>query len=565
MKKSKSIGNFFVLLVFLLAGIFTSCSEDGGGKSDSETGGSDSGNSSEQTTSYDDSSLSAATLWVVGDSTVCDYGDYIKDSNATITDSSYFYPRFGYGMQLYNYLSDKITVKNLALSGRSSKSFLTESNYTTLTNGIKAGDFLVVGFGHNDEKSDDAARFASANESTDTEGSFKYNLYKYYAKIALDAGATPILCSPIVRAASSNDYTGSYGHVTSTGDYGKAVVELGAEKNIQVVDLRTITAELYKKLGYSEAIYFHAMSSGESDTVPKLSSADTTHINSYGAKRVSYEFAKVIKDSTCALAPYINTAKLTEPTKANDLVKNPNFKYVAYKAVNWASYSPATQFKTTTDSWYGTAFGDTGGDPAKASNGYYATETSSGVFKVGQTGTDSPKGKIAGTSVGIAFLFKQISISRNFTLMGVAKVLTTASTNQAGFGLMLRDDCYEPTNDKSILSNFVAASIYCDSASASASSVKFNMKYQSGLTLASDSLSSTYAVNDTATFTIKRLGQVVTATTFYKEKTYTQTYTDFDFVAKDNDYFYAGFFATRGTTIEVTDVTFTDDGESQGA
>ncbi|WP_407426394.1 SGNH/GDSL hydrolase family protein [Treponema sp.] len=554
MKKSKTMKNIltFFAVTLSVTAFITACSD--GNESPASNPAAENQNKVTEET-YDDSALTAATLWVVGDSTVCDY----TKEDGTLTDATYFYPRYGYATQLENFLSSKITVKNLALSGRSSKSFLTEDNYTTLKNGIKAGDFLIVGFGHNDQKSDDADRFASAEESTDTEGSFKYNLYNYYAKLALDAGATPILCSPIVRLNKNSDFTGTYAHITSTGDYGKAVIELGTEKGIQTVDLTSLTKELYTSLGYDEAIYFHAMTSGVSADEPKLESVDSTHINIYGAKKVSWLIAKTIKDSTCALQPYVKST--AEPSKDSDLVKNPDYVYVAYSAVDWSSYSPAEQFKTTTSGWYGTAFGDTGGAPATASNGYYATETSSGVFKVGQTGTTSPKGKIANSSVGVAFLFKQISVSRNFTLTGSANVLATADKNQAGFGLMLRDDCYEPANDKSILSNFVAASLYCDTTS----SVKFNMKFENGLTAGSGGLSALYAADDTATFTIKRLGQVVTVTTVYKGETYTETYTDFDFVAKDNDYFYAGFFATRGTCIEVSDVTFTDDGESQGA
>ena len=49
-------------------------------------------------------------LFVIGDSTVCLFND-----------STYFYPRYGYGTQLEKYLND-FEVINLALSGRSSKS-----------------------------------------------------------------------------------------------------------------------------------------------------------------------------------------------------------------------------------------------------------------------------------------------------------------------------------------------------------------------------------------------------------------------------------------------------------
>ena len=75
------------------------------------------------------------TLWIVGDSTVCEFND------------NYYYPRYGYGTQIENYLDGTYEVRNLALSGRSSKSFLEEDNYKTLTgaNGMKSGDVLIVG------------------------------------------------------------------------------------------------------------------------------------------------------------------------------------------------------------------------------------------------------------------------------------------------------------------------------------------------------------------------------------------------------------------------------------
>ena len=54
--------------------------------------------------------LNETDLYVGGDSTLCSFED-----------TTYFYPRYGYGTQLSNHLDSKVTVKNLALSGRSSK------------------------------------------------------------------------------------------------------------------------------------------------------------------------------------------------------------------------------------------------------------------------------------------------------------------------------------------------------------------------------------------------------------------------------------------------------------
>ena len=55
-----------------------------------------------------------STLWVIGDSTVSSFED------------KYYYPRYGYGTMLDKYLNDNVKVVNIALSGRSSKSYLSE-------------------------------------------------------------------------------------------------------------------------------------------------------------------------------------------------------------------------------------------------------------------------------------------------------------------------------------------------------------------------------------------------------------------------------------------------------
>lgn len=504
--------------------------------------------------------LSNTTLYVVGDSTACDYS---KGAD-TMTDDTYYYPRYGYATQLYNYFSDKVTISNLALSGRSSKSFLEEANYQTLKASIKEGDYLLIGFGHNDEKNDDDTRFTDASKPTTDSTSFKYSLYENYIKLAEDKGATPILCTPIVRLDKTNSYTGNYVHDLTTkniGDYRQAIIDLGSEKNVEVIDLTTITKNIYTNLGYDEARYLHAMPSGYSngEIVPQVDGVDATHLNIYGAKTVSYNIASSLSSSNCKLSKYVNE-NITAPTKDNDLVKWKNAYASAYDVPDFSTYSAPSHFTTITEGWFGTGFGDCGGDPATASNGYYACETSEGVFKVGQT-AGSSKGKIASGSEGYAFLGKQVSINDNFTITAEAKILTTASTKQAGFGLMLRDDCYLPTKDSSKVSNYVAAGLLCEESSMNA---LFSREAKT-LNKGSNPISGLYAVDDTATLSITRLGQVVTTSITYKGTTYTQAYTDFDFQAIDQQYFYIGMFANRGTTVEFTNVVYTYTGTSLGA
>ena len=494
--------------------------------------------------------LDPTTIYLVGDSTVCSFTD------------SYYYPRYGYGTQLANYLDGKASVVNLALSGRSSKSFLTEANYETLKNGLKPGDYLIIGFGHNDEKSDDAARFTDASKPYTDETSFGYYLYNYYIKLALDAGATPILCTPIVRAKTNDDYSGNEGHNTATGNYAEAIRNLGAELNVAVIDLTAITKAEYEAKGYEGAKLYHAVTAGMSTdegvtVLPNWETVDKTHLNIYGAKFVAYSLASELKKLP-TIGWYVLDG-ITAPTEA-DLVPNPDYKWSSYTAPNLAGYTPSENLSTITDGWYGTGFGSTGGDPASSSNGYFATETSEGVFKVGNLSSKN-KGKFSSSEDGFAFVFQQVEASKNFKITVTGTILEmSAGKDQTGFGLMLRDDAYLP-NKVNVTTNYVTAGFLTTKTGLNANFYRENNTLYKGTEISS----SLHAADESFTASIERVGQSVTVSVTYKGVTCTETYVDFDFVAVDNGYMYVGMFANRGTVVEFTDVSFEITGESQGA
>lgn len=497
--------------------------------------------------------LKETTMYLVGDSTVCDFDD------------KYFYPRYGYGTQIGSYMSEKVTVVNLALSGRSSKSFLTEANYTTLKNSLKAGDILVIGFGHNDEKSDDTARFTDASKPYTDSASFGYHLYEYYIKLAQEVGAIPVLCTPIVRAKSNDDYSGNEGHNTATGDYAQAIRDLGNAVDVDVIDLTALTKARYEEIGFDEACYYHAVITGMYDTdgttvVPNWASVDKTHLNIYGAKYVAYLFASEFAKLD-GIGGYVSDG-IAAPTKA-DLVPLEGYVVPDYQAPDLGNYTAPSHFATTSEGWYGTAFGNTGGNPQSSSNGYIAKEIENGVFHVGQhLDSGSNKGKFENASDGFAFLFRQVEADKNFTLTVSGKVLYTAGTKQAGFGLMLRDDCtVTQTATGTISTNYVTAGFLCEADTMRANFYRENATLNKG----NGTVSSLAAVDDTFTLAIERVGQSVTVTITYGGETYTSTHVDFDFFARDTQYMYVGMFANRGTVIEFTNVVFTITGESQGA
>ncbi|MDE6104454.1 MAG: hypothetical protein K2G38_02035 [Clostridia bacterium] len=514
--------------------------------------------SSEPAPTEDTSTKLTGKIYLVGDSTVCSFND------------SYYLPRYGYGTQLYNYINcDESQIVNLALSGRSSLSYLLETdenhakdpntyknNYSQLIQNISAGDYLIIGFGHNDEKSNEPARYTDPTKSYTDESktngpSFQYTLYENYIKVAKEAGATPILCTPIVRYDANGGYTGAKVHNTDKGDYAAAIKTLGTATNTTVIDLTELTKEEYKK-DNAAAIKFHAHTTYKLNGETKTPDGrDDTHINKYGAKMVAYKFAQAILASDCTLKANVITTS-TAPTEADytaaiktDYVKPP---VQAFDPAN------TTATKLNEDNWFATIMGDVGGTKNFP---HYTVSYENDKFTVGNHGDTS--GKFANASDGFGAAFIQVDKTKDFTASASVKVISKSASanNQTGFGMMLRDDIFINKSDNSIASNYVTAGALGDG-----SSVLFNR--ESG-TLTKPSNTTTVAVNSTYTVSIKRVGQTVNVSFDDGTHVYKQTFTDFDFVAADNDYMYLCLFANRGLVVEFSDVQFTIDGDAQGA
>lgn len=494
-------------------------------------------------------------IYIVGDSTVAQFNEV------------YYYHRYGWGTMLYNYFKDGTEFLNLALSGRSSLSFTRENNYQKFKDGIKAGDFVFIGFGHNDEKDDDPKRYTNPTGSINDEGSFKYVLYNYYIKVAKLKGATPIICTPIARLDDRNIYDGKFAHITDNGDYRKCIISLAKEENIDYVDLTSFSVELNKEEGYSLSCLRHAITKGkmqDGKLVPDLGTVDSTHINIYGAKVYAYYIAKTLKESNSSIKSLIKD-DLVKPTLEKDLVKDSDYVYVPYVSPLFSSYKAPVWFKGDSE-FAGTAFGDTGRGTFDDSNGYFAYKEND-KFYVGQIlkndGKYTPLGKISLNSEGCAQIAKKIDINRNFYAKVKAKIIDMSQEFEQGFGLALRDDYYLglKITDKTIKSNYVASSLLVTQ-----SHLVSNHSRENGILKPSDNnVDGFYNTLDTAEFSIYRLGQVVEVKTVFKGKVYETTYTDFDFQKIDKDYFYLTMFSAKSIKIEFSDFEFEDRGLAQGA
>src|ERR1035437_5856643 len=107
---------------------------------------------------------------LVGDSTVNDQG--------------------GWGPGFRESFESDVEVINLALNGRSSKSFRSEGKWAPALD-LKP-DYILIQFGHNDSPG------KGPDRATDPKTTFRENMTRYVDE-ARAAGATPVLVTSIVR------------------------------------------------------------------------------------------------------------------------------------------------------------------------------------------------------------------------------------------------------------------------------------------------------------------------------------------------------------------------------
>lgn len=553
--KSKKLLTFLLCAAFASASFFgiTACGDNNSNDKKPDTGNTDTDDGDKTdtgNTGVDNSTkLTDKKIYVVGDSTVCDYSE--KPDN-------YYMQRFGYGTQLFNYLNldNANQVVNLALSGRSSLSFLTEANYTTLKNGIGDGDYLIIGFGHNDEKSDDKLRFTDPaadykTASTGKGASFQYTLYENYVKLAKDKGATPILCTPIVRYADDGVYEGkSVAHVTADGDYAAAIKKLGADTSTAVVDLTKITKDYYTAHN-AEAKKFHAFttySGAKPNETPD--GMDKTHINQYGAKMISFWLLTNLPDG-CPLKAHVKGDSKAPADADYTAAINKSYEKPDYTGFNPANHTANKLASVSGADWYKTAFGVLGGD-SKVGN--YKISYADDKFTV-----KTDKGsKFAATQDGFGAVFVQIDESKNFTATAKAKVTasTESASDQIAFGMMLRDDIYIDKNITTITSNFVSASVTAKGKANMSRTVNTSLSYDKTMP---------FTLNAEYELTVIRVGQVVDVTVKQGTNSVSTKFTDISFVGVDNTKIYLCLFANRGLTVEFSDITFKITGEAQGA
>lgn len=184
-------------------------------------------------------------------------------------------PETGWGMDMQALVGTSFTVVNLALNGRSTKSFIQEGVFEKCLEALKADDVVIIQFGHNDSKEDE-------ERHTDPWTTYQGNL-AFMAEQVRQKGAIPIFLTPICRRHFDDD-----GLLVQThGDYPSAMIALAKGRGYAVFDLTQETFQILTHLGAeaSKRLFLH-LKPLEHPNYPE-GVADDTHLNETGARVVA--------------------------------------------------------------------------------------------------------------------------------------------------------------------------------------------------------------------------------------------------------------------------------------
>lgn len=218
-------------------------------------------------------------VYLVGDSTMSD-----KRISS--------YPETGWGMPFPFYLTDEIEVENHAQNGRSTSSFMEEGRWDTILETLKAGDFVLIQFGHNDEVPT-KSRYTPPEEFQ--------TLLRQYVSDTREKGASPILLTPITRRQFDEN-----GQVKETHEeYSELMREVAASENVPLIDMDRKSQAMLTEIGEEKStLLFLHLEPGQNPNYPE-GVTDNTHFSETGARMMAELVLQGLKELEHELAEFI--------------------------------------------------------------------------------------------------------------------------------------------------------------------------------------------------------------------------------------------------------------------
>ena len=194
--------------------------------------------------------------------------------NSTVVDQNNE-PWASWGQMITRWFGPQVAISNHAESGLTARTFIGAGRLDKILTTLKQGDYVVVEFGHNDEK-----------EKRPGDGAWYH--YTYQLKIFVDRvrskGAEIVFCTPTQRRQFNDDGKS----IRNThGDFPAAMRAVAEREKVPVIDLNAMTTQLYIAAGPEESKHMLVHYPKE---LYGRELADNTHFNPFGA----YEVAKCV-------------------------------------------------------------------------------------------------------------------------------------------------------------------------------------------------------------------------------------------------------------------------------
>jgi pectinesterase len=218
-------------------------------------------------------------------------------------------------MMLQGCFDRHVRVSNHAVNGRSSKSFITEGRWQRVLEQLRPGDYVVIQFGHNDEKQDTARH-------TEPGGTFDENLSRFVRE-ARERKATPILMNAVVRrnffqasdgsaedealrnTKYEDEQVNSDTLIDTHGAYLLSPRRVAEQMGVVFIDANRITHDLEQGMGIEGSRRLHMWyRPGEVASIPN-GRHDNTHYNVFGARLVAGLLADAIAEKVPALRRHV--------------------------------------------------------------------------------------------------------------------------------------------------------------------------------------------------------------------------------------------------------------------
>lgn len=211
--------------------------------------------------------------------------------NSTVVDQDNE-PWASWGQMIPRFFNDRVCFANYAESGESANTFIRAKRLKKLLTQVKAGDFVFVEFGHNDQKQKGPGKGAYT--------SFTDSL-RVFVNESRSRGASIVFVTPTQRRSFDDN-----GKIRDTHeDYPDAMRALAQKEGVPVIELHQMTRVLYEALGVEKSM--KAFVHYPANTYPGQDKplADNTHFNPYGAYQIAQCVIEGMKNNNLPLTQYL--------------------------------------------------------------------------------------------------------------------------------------------------------------------------------------------------------------------------------------------------------------------